>query len=140
MNQSNKKQNSFLKTILLAVICGLGIFSATFVLLSYLLFQAPNYEDFLGFFPYILLLAGSLLIAFFSQILARNFLPLSLIMSGTISIVSIILGIVFFSISENILTLVASHVVFVLTTVLFQFFMIKKSPRKKRSKNFPFKK
>ena len=139
MNQSSKKQISLSKRLVKGVLLCLIGFSATFVLLAYLLYLMPNYEDLIGLFPYAVMVAGSVLIASVSQLLARNYLTMSLILSFSVSLISLILGFSFFSVSGNLLGLISWHIVFILLSVLFQFLIIKKSPHKKRSKNFPFK-
>ena len=140
MNQSNQKQKSFSKTLVFSVLVAVAAFSATFVILAYLVFLMPNYEDLIGLFPFAVMVAGSALIALISQLLARNFLPMSLILSSSISIISLILRFSLFPVSGKILGLISWHIIFILIAVLFQFLLIKKSPHKKRSKNLPFRK
>lgn len=138
MNRLNFFQNKVFRRLLLIFCFSVLSYFALFVLLSYVFFQLPNFEDYDSTFPIVLLLLEGLLIGSFTQKFFGGAIVDSFVGAFSVSLIGLLVGIWKFGLSGSILKAVVLYLLFMVGTVLFQVFLQRK-PSKKRRQKAPFK-
>ena len=129
MNQSNSNNAALGKRIIFTSLAVVASFLFTFVSLSYLLFSMTNYENYYGIFTFVLLFCESFIIVLITRRLAKDFPAITFISSALISVISLALGITLSHSLQAFPRMLATHLIFILTTVLLQIILKKKQPK-----------
>ena len=138
MNQLKKSTESLLLRILFCFLFAFLSFSGMFLLLSYLLFRLPNFENYYFLFSPVLLIFECFFICIYCMRMRSKAVMFSVLTASLISLTSLIVGVLlggFASFNAGKLIL---HALFILTNGLMQVLLQNKRPTKKR--RAPFKK
>ena len=137
MNQTTNKTKSYFKDLIICLLFSLFSLAVFFFLLSYAFFKTPDFDDYLVFFPLLLLFFEGIAIVLFSRRFSDRAIFFTMISASCISVFSMACGCFFEGFSSNFPKILVMNLVFVLTCVVIQVFVNKK--KRKKRKRLPFK-
>ncbi len=137
MNQMNKNSKSGFRNFLISIVFSLLTFITLFFLLSYLLFRVPNFDDYYGFFPIVLLVLQGVITVLYCRRFRERSVYFTLLSTVAVSVCSLLVGFFCFGLFSSFAKIIAMHSVFIFASAALQLVIQRKQPVKR--KKMPFK-